>query len=71
MPIKEPAYISTRKCCDRYTLEKAMIRAIRKSKNLSSLFSVMHAIIKHTAKIVAACPDGKLYDECILIPSTT
>jgi len=59
-----------RKCCDRYTLEKATRQAIKKHINLTYLLEDMNARQRNNANALVECPEGKLRPLSILTPST-
>jgi len=56
----EPNRISSRKCCDRYTLEKAMIQEHNIKHNFTQFLLLIIASIVKITKALAACPDGKV-----------
>lgn len=60
IPTKEPAYTSLKKCCDKYILEYATVKAIVNNKNSIHLFFVSNAKEKYKAKAEVVCPEGKL-----------
>jgi hypothetical protein len=70
LPIIDPAKISMRKCCERYTLENATIQANMKHISLIYLLGEISARHRNKAKALVECPEGKLRPLSILIPST-
>jgi hypothetical protein len=61
-PITEPAYISQRKCWDRYTLEYATKSAIIRHSIFTGLLPLSIAAERNNAKAEAECPEGKLLE---------
>ncbi len=58
--MKLPAVMSSKKCCDRYTLEKATPRASARKITFEETFSDKKLRQKKSAKAAVACPEGKL-----------
>lgn len=59
-PITDPAYISSKKCWDKYTLEYAIRSAVKKQVAFTVLLLVKNMSDVNRAKAMVVCPDGKL-----------
>lgn len=69
-PISDPIITSSKKCCDKYTLENAVRIAINNNTALTTWFLFMYAMQVNMANTEVAWPDGKLLYPYTSTPGT-